>query len=470
MEVYGDDRVGLGGQVTAATGFRLGAVQRLADVRQWGVWSLPAKPRALVLLIDVAAVLVGVALLVRFELQLADVRTFALFLGCAAVGVEATRRVSERGHDVAQDIVAIWLIPTAIVAGPFYALLGAAAVMWHTQRRVRRVEPMKRVLDASTHGLAAAAAAAAFVAGSWLVGDGSATGSLTAAGAVVVVAAAFVFVAVNVFLVCSVIRAAVPETTWRKLVLSRESLNMTAAEACGAVVVLATWRLSPWLVPVVVAPMVLLQRGLSFAELQAQARIDTTTGLPRVEAWRKLAERLFARSRTSGTNLSMLMLDIDHFKTINDGHGHLTGDRVLTAVATAVQDAIRPGDLAGRYGGEEFAVLLPGADYAAAVEVAERIRRTVAALCLDPVLDDSDRPCQLRATVSIGVARLSPDTDTVDRLIDQADQAMYAAKRAGRNQVHGLIDVSATDGQAVGASTWLVDPPDLASIWTLDRR
>ncbi|CAN5756487.1 GGDEF domain-containing protein [soil metagenome] len=465
--MYGDDRVGLGGQVTAATGFWLGAVQRLAGVRQWGVWSLPAKPRALVLLIDVAAVLVGVALLVRFELRLADVRTFALFLGCAAVSVEATRRVSERSDDVAQDIVAIWLIPTAIVAGPFYALLSAAGVMWHTQRRVRRVEPMKRVLDAATHGLAAAAAAGVFLVGGSVVGATSTTGPLAVAGAVLVLTSALIFVIVNVLLVCSVIRAAVPDTTWRKLVFSSESLNMTAAEACGAVVVLATWRLSPWLVPVVVAPMVLLQRGLSFAELQSKARIDTTTGLPRVEAWRKLAERLFVRSRTSGTNLSLLMLDIDHFKAINDEHGHLTGDRALTAVATAVQDAIRPGDLAGRYGGEEFAVVLPGADYTAAVEVAERIRRTVAALSLNPLLDDPDRSYQLRVTVSVGVARLSPDTGSVDHLIDQADRAMYAAKGSGRNRVHGLIDVSDAGDDALTRS---VNSPDLTSIWTLNRR
>lgn len=468
--MYGDDQAGLGGLVTSATGMRLGAVQRLASVRQWGVWTLPAKPRALVLLIDVAAVVVGLALLAGFELRLADVRTFALFLGCAAVSVEATRRVSERSDDAARDLVAMWLIPAAILAGPLYALLAAAAVMWHTQRRVRRVEPMKRVLDASAYGLAGVAAAVAFGTGSQVLGDISPVGPVRAPGAIVLLGAALMFAVVNLLLVGAVIRAAVPEATWRQLVFSRESMNMAAAEACGAVAVLATWRLSPWLVPVVVAPMVLLQRGLSFEELQAQARIDTTTGLPRVEAWRKLADRLFVRSRTAGTDLAMLLLDIDHFKVVNDKHGHLTGDSVLTAVATAIQDAIRPGDLGGRYGGEEFAVLLPGADYQAAIEVAERVRRTVAALCLKPHQTEPAAATDLQVTVSVGVAPRTTEIATLDQLIDSADRAMYAAKRSGRNRIYGHVDVSVPAVRTSGRSHQSKPLPELVSTWTSNRR
>jgi diguanylate cyclase (GGDEF)-like protein len=453
MEVYGDDRAGFGGLVTSATGMRLGAVQRLASVRQWGVWTLPAKPRALVLLIDVAAVVVGLALLAGFELRLADVRTFALFLGCAAVSVEATRRVSERGHEVSQDIMAVWLVPIAVLAGPLYALVATALVMWQTQRRVRRLMPMQRVLNASAHGLASVAAAFAFQAGSKFTGEVALPDQLAAAGAGVLLAAALTFVLVNMTLVSSVIRMVAPTTNWRKLFLSRESVNMTTAEACGAVAVVGTWSLSAWLVPVVVAPMVLLQRGLSFEELQAQARTDTTTGLPRVEAWRKLADRVFTRARTDGTNLSLLMLDIDHFKALNDRHGHLTGDSVLSAVATAIQGAIRPGDLPGRYGGEEFSVLLPGADYMAATEVAERVRRTVAGLSLSPVLTESAQSCTLQVTVSVGVTQHTPHVASFDQLIARADQAMYAAKRAGRNRVQGLVDVSAESVAIANADT-----------------
>jgi diguanylate cyclase (GGDEF)-like protein len=138
----------------------------------------------------------------------------------------------------------------------------------------------------------------------------------------------------------------------------------------------------------------------------------------------------------------MLLLDIDHFKVVNDKHGHLTGDSVLTAVATAIQDAIRPGDLGGRYGGEEFAVLLPGADYQAAIEVAERVRRTVAALCLKPHQTEPATATDLQVTVSVGVAPRTTEIATLDQLIDSADRAMYAAKRSGRNRIHGHVDVS----------------------------
>jgi diguanylate cyclase (GGDEF)-like protein len=137
----------------------------------------------------------------------------------------------------------------------------------------------------------------------------------------------------------------------------------------------------------------------------------------------------------------VLLIDIDHFKQINDLHGHLVGDEALRAVSTILRGAIRSKDVIGRFGGEEFVVALPATDAADARLAADRLRETVASSPLasmlagvmdDPTLD----PQTLRLTVSIGVAVTPLDGITVDALLAAADRAMYAAKLAGRDRVH----------------------------------
>jgi diguanylate cyclase (GGDEF)-like protein len=121
------------------------------------------------------------------------------------------------------------------------------------------------------------------------------------------------------------------------------------------------------------------------------------------------------------------MIDLDHFKRVNDSHGHAVGDRVLADFAARLRAAIRTADVPGRYGGEEFCVLLPGATIAKACSVAERIRASVAAGPLGGLPG--------MTTVSIG-ATASTDSDcSIDELLAQADSALYRAKRAGRNRV-----------------------------------
>ena len=134
------------------------------------------------------------------------------------------------------------------------------------------------------------------------------------------------------------------------------------------------------------------------------------------------------RASRSGLPLSLLLLDVDHFKQFNDTHGHVAGDACLRGVADAIGQGVgRPSDLLARFGGEEFVVLLPGTDAAGAVEVAERMRGLVAA---------RDQGDGRRVTVSIGTATLWADTpSTPEELIATADMALYAAKRDGRNRV-----------------------------------
>jgi diguanylate cyclase (GGDEF)-like protein len=159
--------------------------------------------------------------------------------------------------------------------------------------------------------------------------------------------------------------------------------------------------------------------------LERMARIDGLTGLLNIRAMREELGDRAALCRRRGLPMSVLMLDVDHFKAYNDAHGHPAGDDVLVAVAGLIRGGIRRDDLAGRYGGEEFILGLPATGEAEAIAQAERLRRSIAS-----------HAWPLRAvTASIGVAAADRPGD-VGTLIQAADEALYQAKRAGRDRVH----------------------------------
>ncbi len=163
--------------------------------------------------------------------------------------------------------------------------------------------------------------------------------------------------------------------------------------------------------------------------LRFQAMRDALTGTyNRAAALRRLEEEL-DRARRDHKPLSLLMMDIDHFKKINDTYGHLVGDAVLKETVRRMQSVVRSYDVVGRFGGEEFLVILPSADEKIAVQVAERIRAAVSA---HPVTDDA---VSVTLTLSAGVATAESASSGVDALIQSADVALYEAKRTGRNRV-----------------------------------
>ena len=166
-------------------------------------------------------------------------------------------------------------------------------------------------------------------------------------------------------------------------------------------------------------------------DLQQQATHDPLTNVFNRRALTNLAERDIARSNRRGTLISVLMIDADHFKKINDSYGHAAGDAVLVAIAKKIQLGLRTEDVLARFGGEEFVVMLPDTSLKHACEVAERIRIAIANIAL-PVLPEGHR-----FTVSIGVAERRGVQQSFDELIEMADQALYQAKKNGRNKVIG---------------------------------
>jgi diguanylate cyclase (GGDEF)-like protein len=143
----------------------------------------------------------------------------------------------------------------------------------------------------------------------------------------------------------------------------------------------------------------------------------------------QLGQREVERAIRYQRPLAAIMLDIDHFKSINDTYGHSAGDRVLRALADCCRESIRTLDIAGRYGGEEFFLLLPETDLSSALVIAERLRRAVAETNLEFGHN------QIRFAISLGVTTMAPDISNLATLIERADQAMYLAKQAGGDRV-----------------------------------
>ncbi len=165
------------------------------------------------------------------------------------------------------------------------------------------------------------------------------------------------------------------------------------------------------------------------AQLRRQATTDALTGIPNRRAFTDRAELEFKRSRRNGSPMSIVLIDIDHFKKVNDTHGHLGGDALLKAMSSKLASGMRCTDLFCRWGGEEFCALLPDTTSAGAQIMLDRLRAQIATLSFD----HQGHP--LAATISVGIAQISNEDNSIDHLIARADKALYAAKSFGRNRV-----------------------------------
>jgi diguanylate cyclase (GGDEF)-like protein len=174
----------------------------------------------------------------------------------------------------------------------------------------------------------------------------------------------------------------------------------------------------------------LMHKERADRETHELATTDSLTGVYNRRTFKELAEPLLSRARRTRGPVSLLLLDLDHFKRVNDTYGHLAGDDVLEAFAGLARTCLRKEDLLARYGGEEFVVLLPGTAETAAMALAERIREEVAGTPLRAGENDA------HITVSIGLAgETGEQLPSLEGLLGRADQALYAAKAQGRNRV-----------------------------------
>ena len=226
-----------------------------------------------------------------------------------------------------------------------------------------------------------------------------------------------------------------PTVRFADLEFNREALVADFAEFDLGVLITIVVAVSPLLSVFAVPTVLLVRRFMMHGQLLAKSRIDTKTGLLNASTWEQEAEAEIARAVRTGTPLALALVDIDHFKLVNDTHGHLVGDKTLRAVTDGLRSQLRSYDLAGRFGGEEFAILLPHAREADALSVAERLRAHIAGLSV-PIGDDPASGPAVQVTISVGVASLNGESRELTDMLAAADAALYYAKETGRNKTH----------------------------------
>jgi diguanylate cyclase (GGDEF)-like protein len=407
-------------------------------IRGWQLWSLPVWLRAFVLVVIGADLAWAGVLAPGYAPTVHDLALFCALLGCGIATVELARRDSEPSG-VIKDVYAVWELPVVIHLPPLYALAVPAVRIALTQWRDRPAPRYLRAFAAAATGLAYGCAARVFRA---LIPAGvSARHYLMGHAAlwlVAVACGALAQWAVSLALMAPLRKAgdqsaAMSSATMPapgKLV-SRESLRNDATGLCAAALVALGIQVTP-LALVIAFPMgTLLQRSSRHTALVNEARADAKTGLLNVAAWERGATAEVARAVRTSTPLAVALLDVDHFKQINDTYGHLIGDEVLRQIAATMTDNLREYDLAGRFGGEEFVMLLPQTRAVDALRIVERVRAQIAEL---PVYaGEAER---IPVTVSIGVAALDAGSRRdLTELVAAADAALYRAKASGRDQV-----------------------------------
>ena len=419
----------------------------LRGVTRWAVWTLPFPVLAVILAVELLAVGTLATGVPRDITVLPE--NWALLLGVlvaagilsteASLGVEHMRRRSDEGPHI--DLSSVWAFAAAALLPGEAASVVVIGIYSHLYARVWRggtvpVPPHRALFSTATVVLAVQAASAV----TELVERGALFRTLPGLG--VVLLALLAYAAVNMVLVVAVIVLSGPNrdlaTFLHFLAHGDEAVLEFATLSMGALAAGAMAALGPAYAVLVLPPLIVLHRTVLVRQLEEAASVDGKTGLLNAAAWHVRATRALRRAERTEGNVGLLVLDLDHFKLVNDQYGHLVGDHVLATVAAAVRDEVRDDDLVGRFGGEEFVVLLPNTDAddgrIAAVAVAERIRKRVAGIKVEvsdvrgPVVVDN-------LTVSIGGASYPADGSDLGQLLEVADTAMYAAKRAGRNAV-----------------------------------
>ena len=405
-------------------------VRLWADVRAWPLWELPRRASLYVVAVILVYAAGTCAASAVTPIRLHDVGLFAFVLAFGIATAELTRHAGEPSGLV-KDAHGIWCLPIAVLLPPLYAFLAPIPFLLFLQLRIRQGLVYRRVFSTAAVGLAVAAASLTFHAAAGRPGSWHSLGWL-----LLVAGAAAVRAAVNKLLIAVAIKGSDPAATIRGLTWDREVLHHELTELCVAVLVVIAVAQIPVVLVFALPFGTLLHRSVRHTQLVSLARIDGKTGLLNAAAWDREAVTQVTRAARIQAPLSLALIDIDHFKAVNDTYGHLAGDKVLQAVASTIKTMHRDYDLSGRFGGEEFVLLLPHTGCAEARGIAERLRRHVAALSV-PVDDRPGSP-RIQVTISIGVAALDSGHRQLTDLIAAADAALYYAKETGRNRVRLL--------------------------------
>ncbi|HLQ56331.1 MAG TPA: GGDEF domain-containing protein [Streptosporangiaceae bacterium] len=420
---------------------RVGVASPASAVRAWPVWGIG---RWLVILVvsvtALDAIAIGAAARTAASVHPEQLAVFVALLACSALTVEMTRRAGENAG-LTKDVFAAWELPIAILLPPFYAMVAPILRIILTQLRVVRIPVHRRVFTAAALGLSYGSASLVFRSVSRIAlmhqpGDGI----HTLVWILTVAACGLVQWAVNHGLVLLAIKGSDLTASVRTMLLAREQVHNDVTELCVAVLVTLGIATNPFSIAFAAPFVTLLQRSSRHAQLVNDTRLDSKTRLLNAATWEREAGAEVTRATRTSTPLAVALIDIDNFKSVNDTYGHLAGDRALRAISSTIKIFLREYDLVGRFGGEEFSLLLPQTGVQDARRVAERIRAHIAETPIE--VADKAGSETISLTVSIGVAALSTTGSQLTELLATADAALYRAKHSGRNQVWVTTDTA----------------------------
>jgi diguanylate cyclase (GGDEF)-like protein len=411
------------------------------DPRARSLWKLPRGVLAYVLVIDAAAVVVVATTLTLTPIADAQLWFWVLAAG-SVIHLEASRRI-ERLREIAAEgsphvhLQSVWLFAGLLMLPPPLLAALIAISYTHAWLRVYRRRSLlyRKVFSACTVVLGCTAAWV-LLAAALGAPEGTFVRYLDGPrGLLAVVAAGAAYWLVNYALVVGAIVATNPGRPWRAALGSpSDQLIIGAAVGLGTAIAYGLWTGS-WLTPVLMITLLALHFGLLLPQFRAASRIDSKTGLVDSTFWREMADKELVRAQRLGSGLGVLLIDLDYFKNVNDRFGHLAGDQVLRAASAALKSQVRSYDLVGRFGGEEFAILLPGAGLAELQQAAERIRLAIRQLIVFTATTLNGNRAIGGLTASVGGAVYPESADELAHLLLAADAALYRAKARGRDQV-----------------------------------
>jgi diguanylate cyclase (GGDEF)-like protein len=400
--------------------------------RNWAAWcATPLRARMYVVAVVTCAAVVTGWGVPGVAAHGGAVVLFVLFAVGSMVNIELGRWLegSLLERDRTHKGMSAWPFTAALLMPMGAAGCIALVAYAHMRARGIRITLWKWVFSWAAVTLSAAAATGAMD----LAGGGplSPTGSGRTVLGTALAVAAFLAVEAAAFFGISRLNTAGEEVQLRRALAHPDFYVTEAVVLASAAIAAMLVRYSPWAILFTLPGHVQVQRAVIYRALREEARTDRKTGLLNCEVWRSDAAVYWKRARRGGQGLAVLLADLDHFKAVNDAHGHLVGDEVLAATARAMVEPVRKSDLVGRFGGEEFCLLLHDVSPAEARAVAERLRQGVGSLAFGPE--------GLRVTVSVGlaVADWSRPDQTLSELIATADKRLYEAKSDGRDRVCG---------------------------------
>lgn len=395
---------------------------------------MPRGAVAFLLCVEAAAVAVTVVLGVRHPATPDQLGYFGIVVALGVLAAEATRTVERMRRWFAStphvNMSSVWTLSAALLTSP--GLTAATAVLLYVHLwgrswyRVSGVAPYRVVFNVSVVVLSCQAAG--------VLGRTLPDFSLAPAGVLDLLALLLVIVGysvVNSGLAAAALLLLRGRRSWQDVLGSWHENSVEYATLCVGMLTagLLAWR--PWLAVLVLPPLYVLHRSVLVRQLEHAATVDERTGLLNAATWHSLAAAELDRARQHGRTVGLLMADLDHFTQVNDRFGRDVGDDALRAVGDALRQELRSGDLCGRLGGEEFAILLADTDTTGAVATAERLCQRVRGVWAH---DTADERAGVQLSVSIGVA-VHPDAGTdLDEVLLAADNALFAAKDAGRDR------------------------------------